>query len=33
VRPLYLRRPDVDPSVERRLAAERAARGPALAGA
>jgi tRNA threonylcarbamoyladenosine biosynthesis protein TsaB len=33
VRPLYLRRPDVDPSVERRLAAERAARGAALAGA
>jgi hypothetical protein len=23
VRPLYLRRPDVDPSIERRLAAER----------
>jgi tRNA threonylcarbamoyladenosine biosynthesis protein TsaB len=27
VRPLYLRRPDVDPSIERRLAAERAAGG------
>jgi tRNA threonylcarbamoyladenosine biosynthesis protein TsaB len=27
VRPIYLRRPDVDPGVERRLAAERAAAG------
>lgn len=27
VRPLYMRRPDVDPSVERRLAAERAVAG------
>jgi tRNA threonylcarbamoyladenosine biosynthesis protein TsaB len=29
VRPIYLRRPDVDPGIERRLAAERAAAGPA----
>jgi tRNA threonylcarbamoyladenosine biosynthesis protein TsaB len=28
VRPIYLRRPDVDPGIERRLAAERAAAGP-----
>ncbi|HZD75283.1 MAG TPA: tRNA (adenosine(37)-N6)-threonylcarbamoyltransferase complex dimerization subunit type 1 TsaB [Actinomycetota bacterium] len=34
VRPLYLRRPDVDPSIERRLAAERAAGGsPGAVGA
>jgi tRNA threonylcarbamoyladenosine biosynthesis protein TsaB len=34
VHPLYLRRPDVDPSIERRLAAERAAGGsPGMVGA
>ncbi|HYT25327.1 MAG TPA: hypothetical protein VEP73_02425, partial [Actinomycetota bacterium] len=27
VTPMYLRRPDIDPAVERRLAAERAAAG------